>query len=126
MVGGSSEGNEGSQGICPADNPAAAWIPDVRIDHSDIPLLQGIATMKPKQEKTPDPISIDRESALKWIQSKQKQIERAQADYEMKKEIAKEAKEHLEGMISELLSFISDLNNGQGRINFDETQEEEP
>jgi hypothetical protein len=81
--------------------------------------------MKPKQEKTPDPISIDHESALKWIQSKQKQIERAQADYEMKKEIAKEAKEHLEGMISELLSFISDLNNGQGRINFDETQEEE-
>mgnify|MGYP000082520881 CR=1 FL=1 len=81
--------------------------------------------MKTKTAKVPDPVGVDYESALKWIQNKQKQIERTQTDYEMKKEIAKQARENLEGMISELLSFIRDLNNGQGHINFEESEEEE-
>ena len=67
-----------------------------------------------------DGIVLDPESHLKWIKEKERAIVSAQLDYDTKKSVAKEAKEKVETLISELLKFIADLNNGQEALKFDQ------
>jgi hypothetical protein len=71
-----------------------------------------------------DGVVLDPESHLKWIKDKQRAIASAQLDYDTKKSVAKEAREVCDTLISELLSFISDLNNGQEALKFDDGKEE--
>lgn len=71
-----------------------------------------------------DGIVLEPEKQLKWIKDKQRAIASAQLDYDTKKSVSKEAKEVCDTLIGELLSFISDLNNGQAALKFDEEKDD--